>query len=249
MSSSDTPSTYWAREPILASRDIDDVVVALHPTGTMHGHITKALVTGAATPILPPSVGIELDPATGAPSLNVLRTNTSPAAATDDFTLRGILPGKYFLRANHGWIIKSIAWNGRDYRDTPFDGAAAADFDNVEVVVTNDGAALSGAVRDDRGLPLRDASVFLFPADARGWTDYGLWPPRVRSMVVPASGQFSFSGLPAGDYFVAAIPKLSAPVESPDAPFFESVSRRASAISLTWGQRATVNLVVTGEGP
>jgi hypothetical protein len=234
---------YWARENVDVRGDVSLTVVLRQP-GVLRGRIVKDLTRDAPVPEIEPSVGIELDPADGSPALGTLRSASLMESANDRFTIRGILHGNYFLRTRHGWTVKSIYWNSRNFTDAPFDGAEAEIFDNVEVVVTNGGAAVLGAVVDDRGLPVHNATVLLFPTSDRLWEDFGLWPSRIRATSPTNTGEYDFKGVPAGEYYAVAI-EGQTPVFGPE--LFRLAQQHATRISLSWSQVKTVNLTMSSQ--
>ena len=55
--------------------------------------------------------------------------------------------------------------------------------------------------------PADAATVIVFPTDRDAWTNYGTSPRRLRNVRVDKTGAFSIGNLPAGEYFVAAVPE------------------------------------------
>ncbi len=241
VSSMGQPSGYWARQVVLVQQDEADLVMTMRHTGTLRGRIVKELAPRTPEPPYEPSRGMQLDPADGSPELGTPQSEARPGDATDQFTIPGLLPGKYLLRLGRGWIAKSISWRGRDYTDAPFDAAETQDFDDVRVVVTNQGAALSGVVRDERGAPARDGRVVIFPAKPDLWANFGLWPSRIRVLSAGSDGRYTISSLPEGEYRVIAVDGSSEAVQL-DPEFFLRVERRATLASLSWGQSRNLDL-------
>ena len=160
-----------------------------------------------------------------------------------DFNFDGLLPGEYFLRTRVPWIVKSISWNGRIYTDVPFGTGATPDIQDVEVVVTQDGATLSGTITTGQNTQARDAIVLLFPATAALWTKLGLWSPRIRSVTASPGGQYEITNVPAGDYLVIAVGGPSSRLRiGPE--FFRAVEPFSTRVSLAWSQAAKIDLVV-----
>ena len=111
------------------------------------------------------------------------------------------------------------------------------------MVVTQDGATLSGTIRTSQNVPARDTVVLLFPATAALWTKLGLWSPRIRSLAVSPGGQYEIANVPAGDYLVIALGGPSSRLRiGPE--FFRAVEPFSTRVSLAWSQAAKIDLVV-----
>ena len=87
----------------------------------------------------------------------------------------------------------------------------------------------------------------VFPADNSGWSDYGLNPRRVRSARTTKNGNYTFTGLPAGDYCVAAI-REEAYGQWQDPQVLEELSRRGTQVRLEDGEEKTQDLKTAGGG-
>jgi hypothetical protein len=141
-----------------------------------------------------------------------------------------------------GWYLKSWMINGSDIADGGFDfGARQETITDSEIVLSRNGATISGRV-DGNTRSIDDYSVVVFPAsrDARF--------PRSRRMKFSRSaidGTFSVGGLPAGDYFVAAVSRLqgtrdAGEWQNPDVLL--QLEARAERLTLSEGQSRTVTL-------
>lgn len=127
------------------------------------------------------------------------------------FTFRGVPRGRFMIgiqrqSALSGWTIRSELLNGRDVLDFPFDLEFHEHVGDIVVTFTDQQTELSGAVVGADGKPSADATVVVFATDDRFWT------PRSRRIEVARpdiNGQFSFRGLPTGEYLLAvAAPDL-----------------------------------------
>ena len=186
---------------------------------------------------------VELQPANGDPAL--IRSSTSPSArvtgASAEFTVEGVLPGLYVVRSLG--TIKNVTWNGRDYTNTPLEIAGGADLTGLTVTLTDQSTTVSGTIRDSAGKPSPGAALIAFPVEREQWTNWGVQPVRLRSSAAATSGTFSLRGLPAGDYFVVAVPVDQAP-RWRDSTFLDVASRVATRVSLAWNDTKTVDLVL-----
>jgi len=151
-------------------------------------------------------VGITLLPVDSfenAPPVQAQRPTSSPE---NELTIRGIAPGSYRVQLQSpGAYVASATWGGADVLRHPLmvgtDGAGAP----IEVVLRNDGAEVSGEVREARrdnsprakdALPAPNGTfVYFVPAsDSEGQFR------EVRAM----NGQFALSQVPPGTYRVLA---------------------------------------------
>ena len=158
------------------------------------------------------------------------------------FTFQGVPRGHFMIgiqreSALPGWTIKSELLNGRDVLDFPFDLEFHEHVGDVVVTFTDQQTELSGAVVGADGKPNADATVVVFATDDRFWT------PRSRRIEVARpdiNGQFSFRGLPTGEYLLAvAEPDLFGRPDRSVLQMLRSVSVR---VTLHEGVKQTQNL-------
>ena len=124
------------------------------------------------------------------------------------FSAYGLPGGKYIIRVGPpppDWFLQSVTYNGRDVSDSPLDlettmrSASAFTFtDRLTEIV--------GAVRNGAGTSEPGASVIVFPSDSQTWSSMWLNPRRFRRVRVEPTGVYNISPLPAGSYFVVAVP-------------------------------------------
>jgi hypothetical protein len=104
-------------------------------------------------------------------------------------------------------------------------------------VVSNAGAAISGHVTDAASVPVARYSVVVFPVDRSTW----FVKSRVLKLARPTpDGSFEVTGLPPGEYFVAATDPIEGSEVSADslqAETLEQLSYRATRVLLTERQR------------
>jgi hypothetical protein len=145
-------------------------------------------------------------------------------------------------RTPPGFALEEIRVNGADVTDRPISlGTRAQSLTNVEVVLTDRVAGLSGTVVDDRARPVGGARVIVFSTDRQQW-----YPASRRLRHSPASqdGAFTVTGLPPGSYFASAVMAIPAGAEDAwqDPQFLESLIPGASTIGIADRQRAVVTL-------
>jgi hypothetical protein len=194
----------------------------------------------------PPSyMGAQLEPASGYARFGVARSASGPNQARDQFAIVGLQPGAYLLRANvpRPWMIKSVSWNGKDYTNIAFDASSGGEFGGVTMTLTNRVATIMGTARDERGLPSDAAAVIVFPVETAGWSDYGLTPPRLKSVLSGQGGQFKVTSLPAGDYFVIGVTPDQLDAWH-DPAFLARAAGTAVRVHVDWGETATQDVRV-----
>ena len=144
------------------------------------------------------------------------------------------------------WYVKSVMFNGQDLADTPFDFGLDGTFSDIEVVVATTGATVMGRVTDDRAAPVADYGVHVFSTFRDRWFTGSRW---VKTARPTQDGSFRVDGLPPGDYWVAAIGRIEGTpgggVLPPDPQLLESLSSRATRITLGEGQSRDLMLRLT----
>jgi Carboxypeptidase regulatory-like domain len=145
------------------------------------------------------------------------------------------------------WLLRSVRVNGVDVTDTPLSfGRREDSLTDVEVILTNQGAEVSGSAIDPRGQTGLPYTVVVFPVDRERWARHSRFVK-----VVPADpdGTYTVRGLPTSEYFVAAVDRLqmrdgSGEWEEP--AFLEALTAAATRVSLEEGRTgaASPRLVV-----
>ncbi len=101
------------------------------------------------------------------------------------------------LRGN--FFLKSVRVDGREVTDTPIEIKGNSPLEGVEIVVSAQGASLSGVVKsEEQGPPVKGATVVVFPVDPE---IRGVHSRFVKSTQSDQQGHYSVQGLPAGRIF------------------------------------------------
>jgi hypothetical protein len=137
--------------------------------------------------------------------------------------------------------LRSAFVNGADAADTPFDFGLGGTYRDVEIVVSEGGAAIEGRVTDERDEAVSSFGVLAFS------TQRELWYPRSRysRLGLSRDGSFRIAGLPPGQYFVVAVNRadqagaFGGPI---DPELFEQLSERAQRVTLSERERLTLTL-------
>jgi protocatechuate 3,4-dioxygenase beta subunit len=147
-------------------------------------------------------------------------------------------------RSPAGWALKSITLNGVDVTDAPLRfGTTAQSTDKVEVLLTNRLTRISGAVTDASGRRVSSAAIVAFAVDRERWYPAS----RFVQYAASADGMFTIQGLPAGEYYLAAVARtkdLDAGAWQDQATLGE-LALRAARVSLDDEQRLAQNLQIS----
>jgi hypothetical protein len=128
-----------------------------------------------------------------------------------------------------------------DAADRPFDfGLKGGVYRDVEIIVSDGGAAIEGRATDDQGGAVPVYSVVVVPADPE------LWYSRSRQLKIARSGpggDFRVTGLPPGDYFAAAVNRLQfGSVEMIDPELLDQVVVAGRRVTVSERARRTLDL-------
>ena len=164
------------------------------------------------------------------------------------FVVTGVTGPRRFamVSAPDGWYVKDVRVRGVDALDTPFDfGLKDRDFDDIDVVVSPAGAAVSGTVTRPTGDPVADYSVLVFSTDTSKWYQYSQSVKLGRPTEDPA---FRIGGLPPGSYDVLAMNAASDVIDSgdwQDPGTLEKLRALATRVTVGEGETRTITLRLT----
>ena len=150
----------------------------------------------------------------------------------------GIPPGTYALASTPPaatgtarWVLKSAMLNGRDLADVPLDVKAGGEVvDGLVITFTDRAAEIAGQLVDSGGRPVTRYSIVVFAVDRSYWRPNAR---RVRATQPATDGSFVVSGLPPGDYAIAAAEDVEA-ADLADPAFLSQFL--ASSVKLTLGE-------------
>ena len=146
-------------------------------------------------------------------------------------TTSDLLPG--------GWYLKSISIGGFDLTDQPFDfGSAEQTFTDAEVLISPNGATISGSVQD--GSQAR-ASAFVVVAFSRSRDTWFAGSRYVKQSRAGANGSFTITGLAPGDYWITAVDRLE-PGDWQTTDVLDGLVQGATRVTVEEGQIATISL-------
>ena len=229
----------WLEMPIAVGRgDIEELVLSLQPGLRVSGRLEFEgnAPRPAATRLQQVLVAVE---AAVAPP-NAVTQVPGRVDANGQFTAAGATPGQYLVRvvSPEGWMFKSATYRGRNVSDEPFD--LETDANDIVITFTDRWTGMHGIVQGAR-VPDPEATVLIFPMDPQAWTNYGLGSRRVRSVRASRSGDYTVHSIPAGDYYVVAIPDERA-ADWQDPAFLSSLTSVATRVTIGDGDQKLVGL-------
>jgi hypothetical protein len=229
-------SSFWGETRIdVLDEDLANVEVRMKPAARIAGTVFfKDQPQPKATVVAESSDG----------RLEVARV-TGRTGDEGKFEIAGLLPGRYFLRVSGTRVVRSISWNGREVSGMPVDVGDGQELTAIVLSLSDDGAAISGTVLDNQNRLTPDAIVVHFPTNPDEWTNYGVVSDRLDRALVNSAGEYRITGLPAGEYFIAAARADDSSGGEWRAPsFLRALAARASRIRVEWGDVKTVPLKV-----
>jgi hypothetical protein len=161
------------------------------------------------------------------------------------FTINGFLPGEYVLRVvglAPPYAVKSITIGGREYAARPLDASSGQDFDNVVITYTDRLASIGGSVATNADDP--PITVIAFPAERDAWSKYGFSATRFQTGGLSNSGLYKIPNIPAGRYFVIAVPSEQQS-RWQDPAFLAEAAKFASSVTVGWGESKSQDLKVS----
>lgn len=221
----------------VAGADVENVAIALRPAGRIAGRFEfEGGTPSDVTPAMVRVLALPADPMGSRVFMGAL-----PQTGNDfSFSLQGVM-GAATLRATvpPGWYLQSIRHGSDDVTDTPVQLDAGADIRDVRILLTRTATTLSGTVRDERGNPMVDATVVVFPDDDTKWT---FASRQLRTLRPDTQGRFETRGLPpAANYRILAVQGLE-DGQLYDPEFLSGVRDRAERLALAPGESKTVDL-------
>ena len=242
----------WAMTEItVAGQDLTNLELRLEPAMTMSGRMVFESATGqtpASMTGFRPSLGAWRQ-GTG-PTVSV----SAPPAAVDAegrFRFGSVVPGRYAVSAYGGptnadrqpiWFFKSAAVNGRDITDQPLEIRPGEDPPELVITLTDRVTEVTGTVFDGAGRPMSGLTIIAFPVRRELWT---LGSRHTRPSPAASDGKYKLIGLPAGEYFFAAVTEYEY-TDLADASFLEQLAAAAFKVTLAEGEKKVQDVRMGG---
>jgi protocatechuate 3,4-dioxygenase beta subunit len=232
----DAAAEFARQEIAVTGEDLNGLVLVTAPGGRLTGQIVS--VPGATGTLQPQQITVvarALEPDVPAgPAAN--------ARVHQDWTfeLAGVFEPR-LLRVNlpRGWYLKSVLRGGEDITDTAIDVSPGQTLTGIQIVLTDRPTELNGRVVDDRGRPVIDATVVVFPADPDRWTYQSRFVQTARP---DQDGQFHMRGLPPFEEYLAIAVEGLEEGQAGDPEFLASVRAGATALSLGENETRALDL-------
>lgn len=260
----ENPNTLWASERIgVTGQDLGPLGLTLRDGLKVEGSI---VVEGGGAPPDVAAIRISVSKPGGADPASAMLArmlNASAGSSKEDgsFAVGGLMPGRYQISvtgkpmrlgtlvpgiapAQSGWVVKSIRWNNQDLADTGIDLQPDVPVAGVVVTLTKQPAQLAGTVIDSAGRPTGAFPIVVFSTDRAHW---GPGSRRVLQAQPASDGRFTVVGLPAGDYFLAAVTRLE-PGDLANRQFLEDLLSASLRITIRDGEQRTQDLKLSGGG-
>lgn len=245
----DDAQRLWGRVPVTVDggQSTQDVSVALQAGKSISGRVmfdTQVQMDLARTRYM-----VVLQ---NAPSPQPMQIGQMPQAQVQPdgrFTLEGVPPGRYILRASGGGgatpgslpiVQKSAVAGADDTMDVPLEFAGDQDLSGVVITMTDRLTELDGTLTESTGKPGNDYTIIVAPADTRFWTPGSR---RILTTRPGADGKYSFRNIAPGEYTIAAVTDLE-PGGQYDPEFLKALSGASIRVTLTEGTKKTQDLRV-----
>ena len=132
-----------------------------------------------------------------------------------------------------------MLYDGEDITDSGMEFTPGRSYDGLQLVFTQKTTDLSGLVTDDRGKPVLDATVVVFPANRDRWTFLSRY---LRTLRPDTNGRYSVKNLPpAEDYLIIAVQNLEQG-QGGDPDFLTRAREEAKGFSLNEGETKAVDV-------
>lgn len=150
------------------------------------------------------------------------------------------------VAAGTGWYLKGVYLNGDDVTDTGVTFEPGREVDGFEVVFTQKTTELSGLLTDNRGRPVVDASVVIFPANRDRWAFNSRF---LRTVRPDTEGRYNARSLPPNDdYLIIAVKNLEQG-QGGDPEFLGRAADEAKRFTLAEGETKAVDVKLSALVP
>lgn len=161
--------------------------------------------------------------------------------ADGTFTITGVIPGRYTLRANGaGGYLRSSSVAGQDTLDIPLEFTGERDITDAVLTMADSASSLVGTLTDASGRPVFDYTLVVASTDTRYWLP---GTRRITTIRPGPDGHYSISSLPPGSYFLAAVQDLEFGAQF-DPEFLRELLPASVPVTIVEGGKTTQDLRV-----
>ena len=219
----DAATRLWAHADVIVTDNATvDVSLTLRPALTVSGSISFDMTR---SPNLQGGQSLQLVPIPGVQTAQNPQSSMGPDGT---FTIKGVLPGRYFLRMP--WTVRSATLSGQDVFEVPFDVLGDRNLTGLQVTVTDKTTEVVGTLTDSSDNPLGNRLVVIAPVDQRYWVPGSR---RILTTNTGPYGRYTFR-VPPGDYVVSPAEDFENGAEY-DPEFLAALSGTGSRVTVTEG--------------
>lgn len=227
---------YGSVELVIDGQDLT-VPIEIQSGMTVSGQVRFLGQSSKAPPDA--GLGLGLIPTRDGAALGVPTARVDPSGA---FSFTGVPPGRYRLVHATGaiapWMLTSAISRGRDVLDVWLDVRAGVDVTDLAVAFSDRPSEVEGRLETAAGRAAPEYFIIAFASDRSFWTPLSRRVVQVR----PGSdGRYALRGLPAGEYFIAALTDVE-PGEWYDPVFLSELVPAAVRIVVRDGERTMQDL-------
>ena len=258
-------ATLWGEEEVeVSGQDVSGLTIRLQNGLSVSGRVVVD-TTGPAPDLTQMRVALGTTPAGSSPSdlaMSMMTAVGVTAAKDGTFRIAGLTPDRYRVTSGPAGLrslvamvqpgaadsspgdltLKSAMWQGQDLADVALDLKAGVDVSGLVVTLTDRRTQVSGTVRDSAGRPTPNFPIVAFSTNRAMWF---AGSRRVQQARVLSDGKFTITGLPAGEYYVAALTDINLN-ELYEPSFLDSIVGAALKITLADGEKKTQDLKLAG---
>ena len=224
----------------VGNEDLNGVVVVTAPGARLAGRV----VTDTGEPASFPSQQLMVMTQPAELSPNSLGAGGSIARVNDDWTfeLSNLIdPGYFRVRVAKGWTLDAVYLDGADVTDTAVTLPPGQARGGLEIVISEKIGTLSGLVKDDRGNPILDATILVFPDDDALWMFQSRF---IKAARPDQDGHYTIEGLTAHRAYLAVAVQGLEDGQAGDPDFLRSVTSSAVRFSLGKGESKNVDIEI-----
>ncbi|MGB2714003.1 MAG: carboxypeptidase-like regulatory domain-containing protein [Vicinamibacterales bacterium] len=236
----DDPAQEGQITTTVAGGDVEGLALVAGAGGTVRGEV----VTDDGSPLPAGFDRMQVRPPftpNARMMISVLHPDNGRVQSDGSFGVHGVLSDTVLSIGplTGDWTLKAIEVEGRDMADLPLPIEHGKRLSGVRIVLTNRPTTIRGALRDEKLNPV-GGTVIVFAEDSAKWREGSR---AIRTTRGDERGLFTFKGLPAGDYFLAALDSVQ-DAQWYDPDFLEGLKGRARRVAIADAESKQVDLVL-----